>query len=325
MAAQGAHILMQHVGTIEHFDPSGPNTFDQWYQRFGIYCDANGILPEPQNEEGAFLPAPNRRRNLFLTAIGPRAFAVVQAAVLPRAPNEEAIPTLVEVLKQQYQPSGLLEANRFTFHQRAQHAQESVFEFISALQTLAVQCDWGAFYDNAMKSQLIVGIRHADTRLKLIGTANLTWANAKNMALQDDVLRVQMRSLTQAHNQATATNVNAVHQKKPNNKGKPQPAKPSQPNSQPQQQSSKSESDQSSQPPRKYGPCHRCGRRHNAHTCPAKEWECFICKKKGHVSTRCPSKKKGTPVNFVGPNPSQSAPDPPGKVDQLVDQLLDFD
>ena len=124
-------MLMQHAGSIEHFDYNGPNTLDQWVQRFEIYCDANNIVPEPRTPDGRYLFQPNRRRNLFLTSIGPRAFAIVQAAVLPSNPQNCAIPMLVESLQQLYQPVGLVEANRFQFHQRLQQPNESVLEYIS--------------------------------------------------------------------------------------------------------------------------------------------------------------------------------------------------
>ncbi|KAF2887899.1 hypothetical protein ILUMI_18273 [Ignelater luminosus] len=33
-----------------------------------------------------------------------------------------------------------------------------------------------------------------------------------------------------------------------------------------------------------YKPCCRCGRRHEEKKCPAKHWQCFACKKKGHIA-----------------------------------------
>lgn len=36
--------------------------------------------------------------------------------------------------------------------------------------------------------------------------------------------------------------------------------------------------------------CFRCGRIHNPDTCPARNWECFTCHNKGHISTKCRSK-----------------------------------
>ncbi|KAL4148009.1 hypothetical protein QTP88_002317 [Uroleucon formosanum] len=38
--------------------------------------------------------------------------------------------------------------------------------------------------------------------------------------------------------------------------------------------------------------CYRCERTHDARNCTAKQWECFNCKLKGHVSVMCRNKKK---------------------------------
>ena len=75
-------------------------------------------MPEPTNADGEFFRAGNRRRNLFLTAIGPCAFAIVQAAALPYLPNQEPIHNLMIYLRQHFQPQGMVEANRFAVHQR---------------------------------------------------------------------------------------------------------------------------------------------------------------------------------------------------------------
>jgi transposase InsO family protein len=37
----------------------------------------------------------------------------------------------------------------------------------------------------------------------------------------------------------------------------------------------------------KQGQCFRCGRNHNCHTCPAKDWICLKCKNKGHIARLC--------------------------------------
>lgn len=304
------------LGSLEHFDPNGPNTLEQWLLRFRIFCDANGIMPEPTNAENNYFQESNQRRNLFLTFLGPRAFAVLQAACLPHDPAGLPIPLLEPLLKQHFQPAGLVEANRYTFQQRMQQPNETVIQYISALQALAVPCEWDQFYNQAMKSQLILGLRHQDTRQKLISTPNLTWVMAKSIAQQDDAIRAQMRTLTQAHNQANSR-VNAVF-KKEEKKNENSPSNPKN-NSNPKKET-KTFKPEGKNHDKKFGPCHRCTRHHDPDTCAVSTWECKYCHQIGHMVKTCPvKKKKKVHVNAVFKGTSDS------NDDEFVDSLLDLE
>lgn len=301
---------MQSLGEIEHFDTSGPNTFSQWVDRFHIYCDCNAIAPEPQDAEGNFYLAPNRRRNLFLMALGPRAYATLQDLLEQVSPANRPIPILVQVLKEYYEPAGHVQANRFMFRHRLQQPNESVLEFITALTTLASSCQF-TNWDDSLMDQLMVGIKHQDTRAKLIDMQNPTWLRMKNEALKDDKMRVQMRAFAQAHAQAQQR-VMAVQsaQQPPPKKEAPKPQKPA-----PQTGATPRTGATPPSGAKSWGPCHRCGRRHDANTCPSINLECRSCKKKGHFAHRCPDKKK-IPVKLV------SVPPEGEDMDQLADYLL---
>lgn len=45
------------------------------------------------------------------------------------------------------------------------------------------------------------------------------------------------------------------------------------------------------------GQCWRCGRKHDEKTCPAVNWQCFSCSRKGHTSFMCFPKSKGNNNN----------------------------
>uniref|UniRef100_A0A2S2PVS1 Retropepsins domain-containing protein n=1 Tax=Sipha flava TaxID=143950 RepID=A0A2S2PVS1_9HEMI len=49
----------------------------------------------------------------------------------------------------------------------------------------------------------------------------------------------------------------------------------------------------------KFGQCYRCGRKHDVRTCPAREWECFSCKLKGHTSKMCKTKIKNNYLESI--------------------------
>ena len=286
MAAAAPQILLNALGQLEPFDPSDGETFSQWYARFNLYCATNLVQNEPVDGEGNVLAAPNRRRTFFLTAIGKRAFSVLYSAALPADPSSFAVEDLASVLRMHYENPGLTEANRMKFHQRVQRADETVFAYIGALQELAVTCNFGEFFDQALRGQLVCGIRHADTKAKLLSNPNLTFDEAKVTAIQDDTVRIQIKAMAQAHASAQVS-VNALSNR-PNSRnsrrGKGR-----------QRGGSRSTPDASG-----FAPCHRCTRRHDVAQCPAKNWECYSCGKKGHTSSAC----------FTKPKEQQSKPKP---------------
>lgn len=224
-------VPSQTFGVIEHYDPNGPITLTQWYQRFNIFCEINLILPEPTNADGQHLINPNRRRLLFLQQIGTRAYPILDAGCEEDL-TTYAIPELMAVLKEHFEPEGLTAGYRLTFQNRLQQHSESVREYVTALQAIAQMCNFGQAYEMSMIGQMIFGIRHNDTRKKIMASG-LTWAQVKSIALDEDTQRTQMRSIAQAHLQAQSRNVNAVNaqqaQRAPQQpKPQPQPEPPAQ-------------------------------------------------------------------------------------------------
>lgn len=318
-------LTPQALGGMESFDPNGPISLDQWYERFKIFCDINQVLPDPQNANGDHLAQPDRRRLLFLHAIGDRAYGALLSSCLPNNPSSFAIPELLELLKEQLQPQGLVAANRLTFKSRLQRSNESVCEYISALQALAQYCDFGVAYEMSLISQLIFGIRHNDTRSKFMAPG-LSWADAKVIASNDDVQRTQMKTIVEAHLQAQSRAVNMVKSNqatsnKPNSQKQPQARHPQVPNPTPRQGGGND---------KQYGPCYRCGKPHNCKTCPAAKFKCGKCNKIGHIAKVCQSKSSSSDnkkppagvkqVVASNPPPHQGNP----TEEELVDNLLSF-
>lgn len=320
-AAQPAQLVTCILGHCEAFDPNGELTFREWVERFQSWADSNQIAREPTTPNGLFYPQPNRRRHLFLNYVGTRGWAILSRTYPP--PNDNplnyCIPILANTLAQTFQPAGLTEANRYVFNQRNQQAGESVLEFINTLQHLAINCEFGNAYDQTLTSRLIGGIRHNDTRLKLLSAHVPNFEAAKTIALQDDTLRAQMRTLAQAHAQSQAR-VNAVSSK-PKSNGKAPPKTQPAPAPNPAPKTPKSQPGSSTGAvPKTFGPCFRCDRRHDSRTCPAINWQCFNCKTTGHIAKKCKKEKRDNQqhINHVSNMPT-------GTVDEEVDHLLDFD
>ncbi|KAK3910618.1 hypothetical protein KUF71_020432 [Frankliniella fusca] len=322
-AQQPVGVLVGGIGELEHYDANGHTSFTQWVERFSIYCDVNGILPEPRDANGHFLQQSNRRRGLFLNMMGPRAYSIVHSACLPNSPSEFSIQNLVIILKSHFEPIGNVAVERYNFRHRMQRPEESVVEYINALQELASRCDYeGREFHRNLLEQLVAGVRLPEVR-KAIMVANLTWANMKAIAIRTEGDIKHMAKLAQSYAQNQARSVHQVQpQKKPdvNNNFNKNKVKIN-----PQQagNSVKTESKVGNDQERKFNPCYRCGRRHNCKTCPAVNWECNFCKKIGHTSVVCRKKKKPEvkQVSVSNPPPEAGTED----IDQVVDELLDFD
>lgn len=317
--AQAGNILFTTIGHLPIYD-ANQHKFMSWYGQFEEYCMLNNIGEEPVDEHGQIRPGHNRRRALFLTHVGSRAFEVLTAAVAPQIPRNFSIPDLSALICQKFEDPGLEESNRILFHARNQQDNESVFDYISVLQTMACSCNFGAAYDMTMKSRLIAGIRHVDTKAKLLST-DINFDRAKEIAINDDRLRMHMRILASQSQSANSVSVRGGHQPSPrghrgggatssssgpSNSANPGPSSSNRGGSRGRGHrggrgngrggSSKSNPDNDS----KFGPCHRCGRRHDVKSCPAVNWSCYNCKKKGHIAPKCRSKKVEVVEEEVG-------------------------
>ncbi|KAK3926224.1 hypothetical protein KUF71_014473 [Frankliniella fusca] len=104
-------LIVSTIGVLEKFDPN-VETFEQWFNHFEEYCNLNHVESEPMNALNQYMPETNRRRSLFLTHL------------------------------KKFDDPGLVETNRINFKHRVQQQNESVFDFINALQSLAQRCGW---------------------------------------------------------------------------------------------------------------------------------------------------------------------------------------
>lgn len=261
-------VLQPMYSALTQFDPS-VCTLSTWIEQFEEFCVANNILEEPTDEQGVVLPAHNQRRSLFLAYLGPRPLEMVRMQCLPDRPRSKTIEELTRILADRYEPVGLQATNRFTFSQRNQGDNETAMAYVAAIQELASRCNFGAFLEHALLDRLIAGIRNNDTRRKLLAMADLNYARARETVLQDECVRNQAQAL------ANASVNRVVHHR---------------------QKSSK---------PASFGPCHRCGERHNIKTCKFAKADCHFCKKVGHIQKVCrlylAQQKKGHKPNNSGP------------------------
>lgn len=277
MAAAQPAVLLTAIGSIEPYDPSSNLPFDAWVQLFNQFCESNRIPEEPQIYVGnqlVYQRDNNRRRALFLSSIGQRSFGLLYSLCLPDSPAERSIPQLVSALANQYSPPGLIPANRMVFNSRNRRPNESVVDYVSAIQQLAAKCHFGAYLNDALRDRLVCGLNMEETQRKLLSTGHLTYELAKHIVFQDAAVREQSRVLAQATSINSVRTANFCRQGAPG-KGRHQSKQKSPPTGKDLKKQSKPK-------------CVNCFGYHVIADCPAKHWQCYACGRNGHVAKKCP-------------------------------------
>ncbi|XP_064486482.1 uncharacterized protein LOC135398878 [Ornithodoros turicata] len=123
------------------------------------------------------------KKATLMYLIGEEAHGTLRNAVFPQAPGNMTYEALVAELKKYYakQRRSVAE-NRYIFHERKQRTRESVQQFIVELERLAADCEYGTFLDEALRDQLIVGLKGEGIRNKLLRAEGLTWKKACSIA-----------------------------------------------------------------------------------------------------------------------------------------------
>ena len=171
---------------------------------------------------------------------------------------------------------------RAIFHSRLQQQGETIETYVRALHKIAKNCDFRNHHDDAIRDQLVIGIRDKGLSERLQLTQDLDLAKAVDKCRTSELVKKQMSE------QTTTANLDAVRSQ-PNkqrrfNNGKPKPHKQNQPRTQPVTGDA----------------CKNCGHVHQIpNKCPAQGVACRYCHKKGHFARCCCKKKQRKDVHEV--------------------------
>lgn len=236
----------------------------------------------------------------LIAYIGSEAYSQLKDACLPSHPTDKSFDDLVKYLDEIYSPRRLVVSERFKFNQCCQSPGESVQEFITTLKKLASHCEFDTFLDDALRDRLIVGLVDEACQRKLLGESSLNFHKACEKALDSELVKNQSN---QINNKSQVNWIEKnVNNKSQSKNSSDQFKKRTSAVSSSSQSTNRNGADESKRNSQTYsqsqqGPyngasqCYRCGRNHDARTCPAKQWECYNCKIKGHVSVMCRKKK----------------------------------
>ena len=179
---------------------------------------------------------------------------------------------------------------------RIEQGNLTLGEYIDKATILCDQCNYpNEARDRLLRDAIVIGLRSRDAYFKCIekGSA-LTLAQAVEIAENEEATSAQVSYMRPDFNSNATSEVHKLH-------GKGGGAKPKQ-QSKPQGKQKPGQSKRKS--------CFSCGKEppHPKSECPAREAECFKCRKKGHYGSVCRSKKAAN-VNEVQAQPVQQYQD----------------
>ena len=231
-------------GQLQEFQPETENV-TAYLERMDMYLLAN------QTPEARQVP-------VFLSSVGGKTFALLRDLLAPSELKSQTLKTLYDTLKAHYEPTPLVIAERFYFHQRSQGPSESVAEYVAELRRLTIHCKFGDFLSDALRDRLVCGLRNASSQKILLAEKDLSLKRAIEIAQASEAAEYNAKKL-----QATDSAPPVYRTEfRPERKGLGQERE-----------------------------CYRCGGMgHHASACRFKDAN---CKKRGHLARVCRGNRPG--------------------------------
>ncbi|XP_040069657.1 uncharacterized protein LOC120842585 [Ixodes scapularis] len=233
------------IGKPPEFQADSGN-FEIYLERFELFVAANDIAEE-------------KKLQVFLTAIGEKAYTVLRSLLLPKTPNKVSYQEAVSILQKHYAPRRSLVTERFRFNRRNQGPHETVTDFAVELKKLAATCEFGAFLEEALRDRLIAGL-HADTircRLLAMPDTELTWDRACSIATAMETAAQDTKEMLTSSNAGQSSNAADVNWQQA-----PAPPRRTATTNAPTKSRGHGKKATKAVDQRTKKPCHRCGEQH---------------------------------------------------------------
>ena len=245
------------------FNFSKPDDWPKWIKRFEQYRVASGLSKDTEP----------RQVSTLLYCLGEEAEDVLTSTNISEE-DKTKYDKVLEKLNGFFNIRKNVILERAKFNRRNQLPGESAEQYITALYHQVEHCQYGELAQEMIRDRLVVGISDKALSERLCMDAELTLEKAKMMIRQREVVHEQRDMLHQSSSTKYTTTLEQV--KSTRNKHtshRPVAATP------------KTSRAVRTATQKK---CKRCGNKpHSRDLCPAKDAECYKCKKRGHFSSQC--------------------------------------
>ena len=239
-------IMAGIIGSIGEFDASKEDVV-AYLERFELFLSANDITDVV------------KKRSVFLSTVGPQTYKLIRS-LANNKPLDMTFEQLCKLLSGHLQPRPNVIAQRYKFFKRDRLQNETVTEYLAALNSLCEFCDFGDKLDEYVRDRLVCGIGNERILQKLLSIRDLTLKTATDNAI---AIEAACRDTREIQGTRVSGEQNLQHDIGIHRVGE-----------------SRKE-------------CYRCGgNKHLADTCKFKDKECFGCKKIGHTKKMCKSQHK---------------------------------
>ena len=163
----------------------------KWRTRFELFRQASGLAEKPEEVQV----------HTLVYCLGDQADNILRSYKLSDD-DVKKYDTVIGQFEEHFVKHRNTIFERAEFNNRRQEQDEPVDTFITALYTLAENCNYGALHDEMIRNRIVVGIRNTSLSEKLKLDAELTLTTALTKVRQAEVVKKQQPLL---HGETPAT------------------------------------------------------------------------------------------------------------------------